>query len=134
MTRSVSGVLAIALASGSVVAMIGGSVAPEFRGECAPAKVECNSRLRLVIEANVVTFVNCFQQAAFRKLEQCFSCLGHDASGITLLSSTDAMGDSPFRIYFDGTKKRQPVVSSVELSNDKRLGERFPLGTAALKK
>jgi hypothetical protein len=41
------------------------------------------------------------------------------------------MGDSPFMIHLDTTKK-QPVL--VDFSNDKKLGARFPFGSGALKK
>lgn len=60
----------------------------------------------------------------------CFTCMGRDVTNIVLLS-TDAMGDSPFMIHLDTTKK-QPVL--VDFSNDKKLGARFPFGSGALKK
>jgi len=89
------------------------------------------SPLRLIIGTNVVTFVKDADRAEFRKLDQCFTCMGHDVENVTVLS-TDAMGDSPFMIYLDGSKKN-PVVT-VEFPNDKKLATQFPLGTAALKK
>jgi hypothetical protein len=49
---------------------------------------------------------------------------------VTLLS-TDAMGDSPFMLYLNASKKK-PMVRT-DFSNDKKLGGRFPFGTAALK-
>jgi hypothetical protein len=110
--------------------MTGGSVAAEFRGEWVPARAVCTSSLRLKIDANAVTFVKGPDRAEYRKLDQCFSCMGHDVENITLLT-TDAMGDSPFTIYLDGSKKR-PVVT-VDF-NDKELGTRFPLRGATLKK
>ena len=120
-----------ALAYGAAHAMTGGSVEAAFRGEWVPAKAACNSPLKLVIDANVVTFVNGAQRAEYRKLEQCFSCMGHDVQNMTLLS-TDAMGDSPFTITLDGTRKTKPAVS---VALDKQLGARFPLQKdAALKK
>ena len=70
------------------------------------------------------------QRAEYRKLEQCFTCMGRDVQNITLLS-TDAMGDSPWTIYLDGSKKTPSVT--VEFG-DKKLGPRFPFGKAALKK
>ena len=112
-------------------ATTGESVAPAFRGEWVPGPAACASPVKLVLDANVVAFVNGAQRAEYRKLEQCFSCMGRDVQNVTLLS-TDAMGDSPFMIYLDGSKK-QPVVT-VDFSNDRRLGARFPLGIAALKK
>jgi hypothetical protein len=48
---------------------------------------------------------------------------------LTVLS-TDAMGDSPFLIYLDASKKKATV--RIDFSNDKKLGTRFPFGTAAL--
>lgn len=60
----------------------------------------------------------------------CFTCMGRDVQAITLLS-TDAMGDSPWTIYLDGSKKTPSVT--VEFG-DKKLGPRFPFGKAALKK
>jgi hypothetical protein len=93
------------------------------------AKASCNSPLKVVIEANTVTFVNGAQRAVYPKLEQCFTCMGRDANIVLL--STDAMGDSPFMIHLDTTKK-QPVL--VDFSNDKKLGARFPFGSGALKK
>jgi hypothetical protein len=111
--------------------MTGGEVEAKFRGEWVPAKARCTSPLRVIIGANVVTFVKDADRAEFRKLDQCFTCMGHDVENITILS-TDAMGDSPFMIYLNGSKKRPTVT--VEFPNDKKLGVRFPFGTAGLKK
>jgi hypothetical protein len=123
---------AAALVCGTAIAMTGDHVAVAFRGDWVPAKAACTSPLKLVIDANVVTFVNGTQRAEFKKLEQCFSCMGQGVQDITLLS-TEAMGDGPFMITLDGSKKARPVVS-VDLSNDKKLGARFPLGSGTLKK
>jgi len=124
--------LALALLTGQAAhAMTGGSVAAAFRGEWVPAKAACNSPLKLVIDASVVTFVNGDQRAEYRKLEQCFSCMGRDVQNVSLLS-TDAMGDSPWMVTLDGSKRK--AAASVDFSNDKKLRARFPLGTAALKK
>ena len=120
------------LAYGSTLAMTGDSIAEPFRGSWVPAKASCDSPLKLVLDAQVVTFVNGAQRAEFRKLEQCFSCMGRDVQDVTLLS-TDAMGDSPFAITLDGRKKGKPALSA-DLGNDKKLAARFPLGNAALKK
>jgi hypothetical protein len=119
------------LAIPSSQGMTGGSVAAEFRGEWVLASAACTSPLKLIIEPTTVTFVKGSDRAEFRKLEQCFSCMGRDVENITLLS-TDARGDSPFMIYLDGSKKKPSV--SVDFSNDKELGKRFPFGTVALKK
>jgi hypothetical protein len=110
--------------------MTGGSVAAEFRGEWVPAKAACTSQLKLIIEPTTVTFINGSDRAEYRKLDQCFTCMGHDVKDITLLS-TDAMGDSPFMIYLDGSKKKAAV--QVDFSNDKELGKRFPFGAGTLK-
>ena len=124
--------LAIAvLAFPASQAMTGGSVAVEFRGEWVPARAACASTLRLIIEPTVVTFVKGSDRAEYRKLDQCFTCMGRDVENITLLS-TDAMGDSPFMIYLDGSKKKAAV--SVDFPNDRELGKRFPFGAGALKK
>jgi hypothetical protein len=124
--------LAIAvLAIPTSQSMTGGSVAAEFRGEWVPAKAACTSQLKLIIEPTTVIFVNGSDRAEYRKLDQCFTCMGRDVENITLLS-TDAMGDSPFMIYLDGSKKKAAV--SIEFSNDKELGKRFPFGAGALKK
>ena len=131
-THASSMFLLAASALGSAVAMTGDHVAAAFRGEWVPANAPSTSPVKLVIDANVVTFVNGAQRAEFRKLEQCFSCMGRDVQDMTLLS-TEAMGDSPFMITLDGSKKARPAVS-VDLSNDKKLAARFPLGNAALKK
>ncbi|MDP1899305.1 MAG: hypothetical protein Q8K96_02475 [Rubrivivax sp.] len=114
-------------------AMTGDNIDAKFRGDWVPAKAACASPLKLVIEANAVTFINGGQRAEFRKLEQCFSCAGgaRDIDPPTMLS-TDAMGDSPWMIYLD-RKKKTPTLT-VDFSNDKKLGARFPLGTAALRK
>ena len=53
-----------------------------------------------------------------------FTCMGHDVENVTLLF-TDAMGDSPFMIYLDGSKSKAAV--NVEFPNASRLGARFPL-------
>ena len=50
-------------------------------------------------------------------------------TNITLLT-TDAMGDSPFTIYLDESKK---AALQVEFP-DRKLGARFPFGAGALKK
>lgn len=121
-----------ALACSAAVAMTGDSVAAPFRGAWVPAKASCESPLRLVIDAHLVAFVNGAQRLEFRKLEQCFSCMGRDVQEVTLLT-TDAMGDSPFTITLDGRRKARPGVS-VELGNDRKLAAQFPLGNAALKK
>lgn len=125
------GALAVAALYGAAAhGMTGESVEARFRGEWVPAKAACNSPLKLVIDANLVAFVNGGQRQEFRKLEQCFSCMGRDVQGITLLS-TDAMGDSPWTVTMDGSKKSKVAVS---VALDKKLTARFPLGTAALKK
>ena len=121
-----------AFAVAGAAAMTGDSVAEPFRGSWVPAKATCESPLKLVIEPKVVTFVNGAQRAEFKKLEQCFSCMGRDVQNMTLLS-TDAMGDSPFMITLDSTKKGRPAIG-VDLGNDKKLAARFPLHNAALKK
>ena len=126
-----SAVLALsAFAWTAAQAMTGGSVEAKFRGDWVPAKAACNSPVKLVIDANLVAFVNGSQRQEFRKLEQCFSCMGREVQGITLLS-TDAMGDSPWTVTMDGSKKSKVAVS---VALDKQLAARFPLGTAALKK
>jgi hypothetical protein len=114
-------------------AMTGDSVDAKFRGDWVPAQAACNSPLKLVIDANVVTFVNGAQRAEYRKLEQCFSCAGgaREVDPPTMLS-TDAMGDSPWMIYLD--RKKKTASLTIDFSNDKKLGARFPLGTAALKR
>jgi hypothetical protein len=130
--RAAASVLALAaMVSGTPQTMTGGSVAAEFRGEWVPARARCTSPLKLVIGPNVVAFVKGADRAEFRKLDQCFTCMGRDVENITLLS-TDAMGDSPFTIYLDGSKKKAAV--QVDFSNDKKLGARFPFGAASLKK
>ena len=129
-----SAVLALsAFAWTAAQAMTGGSVEAKFRGDWVPAKAACNSPLKMVIDANLVAFVNGGQRQEFRKLEQCFSC---EAGGMTtkpqpVWLSTDAMGDSPWTVTMDGTKKSKVSVS---VALDKTLAARFPLGTAALKK
>ena len=131
MKRIATSTFALAvIASSAAQAMTGGSVEAKFRGDWVPAKAACNSPVKLVIDANLVAFVNGSQRQEFRKLEQCFSCMGHDVQGITLLS-TDAMGDSPWTVTMDGSKKSKVAVS---VALDKQLAARFPLGTAALKK
>ena len=127
------GVCLAACVSMPIHAMTGGSVEAKFRGTWVPAKAACTSPLKVVIEANRVAFVNGAQRADYAKLEQCFTCA---AGGMTdkqpVWLTTDAMGDSPFIVSLDGTRK-QPSVS-VDFSNDKKLGARFPLGTEALKR
>ena len=51
-------------------------------------------------------------------------------TNITLLTA-DAMGDSPFTIYLDESKKKAAL--QVEFP-DRKLGARFPFGAGALKK
>jgi hypothetical protein len=127
------GLLAAIAIAGPAAAMTGGSVEAKFHGSWVPAKAGCSSPLKVVIDANQLSFVNGTQRAEYRKLEQCFTCA---AGGMTdkqpVWLTTDAMGDSPFIVSLDGTRKVAAV--SVDFSNDKKLGARFPLGTAALKK
>ena len=107
-------------------------VLPAFRGTWVPAAAACTSPLKVTIDAQAVTFQNGAQRAEFRKLEQCFSCMGRDVQNVTLLS-TDAMGDSPWMLTLDGRKKAPAV--SVDMSNDKKLAARFPFAReGALKK
>jgi hypothetical protein len=132
MLRAATSVFAFsALAFGMPQSMTGGSVANEFRGEWVSAKAACTSPLKLKIEAQVVTFVKGTDRAEYRRLDQCFSCAGRDVENVTLLT-TDAMGDSPFTIYLDGSKKKLSV--QVYFDNDKKLAARFPFGKASLKK
>jgi hypothetical protein len=132
-TRIVTLLIALAsLTFGTSQEMTGGSVAAEFRGEWVPGKAACTSPLRLKIESNIVTFMKGADRAEYRKLDQCFSCMGHDVENITMLT-TDAQGDSPFVIYLDGSKKKKVAVT-VDFGNDKKLGRRFPFGAGALKK
>ena len=132
---ALSGIVILLVALATVVfgvpqSMTGGSVAAPFRGEWVPAKARCTSPLKLIIEPNLVTFAKGSDRVEFPRLEQCFACMGHDVENITVLS-TDAMGDSPFTIYLDGSKKKP----SVEVGfNDKKLGSRFRFGRGALKK
>ena len=119
-----------ALAGVTAQAMTGGSVDATFRGTWVPASAACTSPLKLVIKAKRVTFVHGAQRAEYRQLEQCFTCMGRDVDDVTLLS-TDAMGDFPFMLSLDASKKR-PAVRT-DFSTDKKLGARFPFGTAALK-
>lgn len=126
-------IAALVLSGGAAQAMLGGSVDAKFRGDWVPAKAACTSPLKLTIGATVVTFANGAERVEYKKLEQCFSCAGgaRDLNPPTMLS-TDAMGDSPWMIYLDRQRKTPTLV--VDFSNDKKLGARFPLGTAALKK
>src|SRR5688572_563588 len=101
--RSFAFALGLVAASASF-AITGGSVDTALRGTWVPAKVACTSALKVVVEANKVTFVNGAQQQAYTKLDQCFSCAGRDVQNVIWLS-TDAMGDSPFIIHFDTAKK-----------------------------
>jgi hypothetical protein len=131
-TRIAISVLAFAaLTFASPQGMTGGSVETKFRGEWVPGRAPCTSPLKLIIEPTVVTFVKGADRAEFRKLDQCFACAGHDVENVTLLT-TDAMGDSPFTIYLDGSKRKASVQEV--LYNDKQLAARFPFGKAALKK
>ncbi len=127
----VCGFVLVWLAHSAAQAMTGEHVEARFRGEWVPAKAACNSPLKLVIDAKAVTFVNGAERAEYRKLEQCFSCMGHDVQNMTLLS-TDAMGDSPWTITLDGSKKKPAL--SVAIGKPEKLGARFPLGDKALKK
>ncbi len=122
----------LALAASASPAITGGSVHPGFIGEWVSVSAACTSPLRVVIDASSVTFVNGPARADYRKLEQCFSCAGHDVQGVTMLS-TDAMGDSPFMITLDESKKGRKSMS-VDLSNDQHLAARFPFGKAGLKR
>jgi hypothetical protein len=114
------------------LAMTGDHVQAKFRGTWVPAAAACTSPVKVVIDANRVSFVNGAQRADFDRLEQCFSCMGQGVEDVVLLS-TDKMGDSPWTLTLDGSKKGRTVVTA-DFSNDKRLGGRFPLGKGPLKK
>ncbi len=123
----------LAAAGAASQAITGGSVHAGFLGEWVPTSAACpSSPLRLVIDAGSVTFVNGAQRTVFRSLEQCFGCAGHDVQGITMLS-TDAMGDSPFMLQLDESKKGRRAMT-VDLSNDGQLAARYPFGRAVLKR
>ncbi|HTE14506.1 MAG TPA: hypothetical protein VK642_05470 [Burkholderiales bacterium] len=130
--KSINNLLfALGLASAGVsLAITGGSVDVALRGDWVPVKAACTSPLKVIVEANKVTFVNGTQQVSYTKLDQCFSCAGRDVKNVIWLS-TDAMGDSPFIIHFNTAKKQ---AEHVDFSNDKKLAARFPLGTGPLKK
>lgn len=70
------------LASPTTIAITGGSVDLAIRGEWVPAKAACGSALKVVVEANKVTFHNGSQQQAFAKLDQCFTCAGRDVQNV----------------------------------------------------
>jgi len=78
-------------------------VLPAFHGTWVPAAAACTSPHKARIDAQAVTLQNGAQRVKFRKLEQCFSCMGRDVQNVTLLS-TDAMGDSPWTLTPDGMK------------------------------
>ena len=117
------------LAEPQSVTMREGTV-PQFRGEWVPAKAVCSSPLKLVIEPTRVIFLKGTDRMEYPRLDQCFSCMGPAVENMVLLT-TEAMGDSPFTIYLDGSKKKPSI--KVEFS-DKKLGARFPFGDGALKK
>jgi hypothetical protein len=124
--------VAFALAAACAQAMTGDNVAAPFRGTWVPANAACTSPLKVEVDANAVTFINGNERQAYRKLEQCFSCMGQSVQDVTLLT-TDQMGDSPWQLYLDSSKKT-PAVSA-DLSGDKKLAARFPFrGGAPLKK
>ena len=132
-TRVLFPALAMAATAMCAAAMTGGSVQDKFRGTWVAGHAACTSPLKLVVEAHQVSFVNGTQRAVYTKLEQCFSCAaGAMQQNQPVWLTTDAMGDSPFIISLDGTRKLPQV--SVDFSNDRKLGARFPLGTAGLKK
>lgn len=124
--------IAALLGAVPATAMTGDHVDARFRGTWVPGPAACTSPLKVVIEANRVSFVNGTQRADFAQLEQCFSCMGQGVEDVVLLS-TDKMGDSPWQLTLDGSKKGKAVVTA-DFGNDKRLGARFPLGTGALKR
>ncbi len=128
------GAVAVVLAAGADLShgITGGSVHAGFLGEWVPAAAGCGSPLKLVVDAASVVFVNGTQRAEFRKLDQCFSCAGRDVQGVTMLS-TDAMGDSPFMITLDESRKGRRSMT-VDLGNDRKLAARFPFGNAVLKR
>lgn len=126
--------ITLALFQPAAWSMTGGSVEARFRGDWVPAKAACNSALKLTIGASAVSFVNGSKRADYRELEQCFSCAAGGMSNAPqpVWLTTAAMGDSPFTITLDGTA--HPPAVSVDFSNDKGLGARFPLGDVALRK
>lgn len=126
-------VIVLLIATGAA-AMRGGSVQEKFRGTWVPGSAGCSSPLKVVIEANKVSFVNGAQRADFSRLEQCFTC---EAGGMTTAAqpvwlTTDALGDSPWQLTLDDTKKGRVAVTAIY--SDKKMAARFPLGSAALRK
>ncbi len=57
---------------------------------------------------------------------------GGGVEGVTMLS-TDAIGDSPFMIALDESRRNRTSMT-VDLGNDRKLAARFPIGTKPLKK
>ena len=109
--------------------MTGRSVKAQWRGTGGPASAACPSPLTLVSEATRATCVNGAQRAEYRQLEQCFTYMRRAVTHGTMLS-TDAIGDSPWMISLDASKK--PATVGIYCSNDKQLRARLPFGTAAL--
>lgn len=124
--------LAVILVSVPAAALTGGKVHAGFVGEWVPAAAACSSPIKLVIAQDRVVFVNGSDRIEYTKLEQCFSCAGQGVEGVTMLS-TEAMGDSPFMITLDESRKKAPALT-VDFSNDKKLGRRFAFGARALKR
>lgn len=123
---------AMVLTGVPAAAITGGTVHAGFVGEWVPAAATCASPLKIVIAQNRVVFVSGADRAAYDRLEQCFSCAGQGVMGVTLLS-TDAMGDSPFMFTLTEARKKPPSMT-VDFSNDKKLGSRFPFGAKTLKR
>ena len=122
----------VLFASLSARAITGGKVHTGFVGEWVPVAATCSSSLKVVIGQNRVVFVKGAERVEYSNLEQCFGCAGQGVEGVIMLS-TEAMGDSPFMITLDESRKKTPVIT-VDFSNDKKLGSRFPFGDRALKK
>lgn len=124
----------LGLALGSTCfAMTGGAVDPKFQGAWVPASAGCSSALRVVIEADKVTFQNGAERAEYGRLEQCFTCAAGGATNARQPTwlTTDKMGDSPWQLTLDDTRKGRVAVTA-EFPNDRRMAARFPLGNAPL--
>ncbi len=126
---------AIALLCAGAAHAMNEDVDPKFQGIWVPAGAACASPLKVVIEARKVSFVNGAQRADYSRLETCASCAagGMSTARQPLWLTTDQMGDSPWQLTLDDTRKGRVAVTA-DFPNDRKMAARFPLGTAALKK
>jgi hypothetical protein len=121
----------------------------EFRGDWVPAKATCQSPLRFRIAETRMTLVNGKDSASYGDIGITHTYFGPEYQGISFVAIPELnSGNSPFTVFFNADEKKG--VTRVDIYQEikgpmnaqlkaiqqaaKKLAERFPLNSVALKK